>query len=515
MQRLLKATLDQLILFVLIIVLIGALLSSNFQNLIQFNLYLGVVAVIGLLLSLFPKIRTTLANSLNRLNHIYVAAILIIAYQCVLIINLSAQFGDDASRVMATAMGKINYYYFAVNPNNLGLLSFERPIYLISQALGISNFLLVLNVVNVILVDVAVSLLILTLRAHLSQKLLWIAVPFCFLLSPWLIVFYTDLAVLPFLAGELWSIHFLITHLNTASRKTLVGVSLAFGFSAYMAYHLKPSAGILTIAVIMELLIALIWPFSKSALGTKLKNRQLLIAIAVILATFGLATGINHTWVSHQHLASVNKNIALQPSHFMLMGLNKESGGRFNGYDYNYSLRYHTAASQNQANFKLIQKRLAHFGIVNLVKFLIVKNYHNTSDGSLGWTNDTQFTEFPSLKHHAFVRSFFYPYGSRQATYFVAAQLVWIGLLIGTLFSFLDRSLFARILRLGTLGILLFLLLFEGGRSRYLIQAFPMIFSLAVIGWTKLRVLLWEHRIIHFDGTRLQTTLRRLILGRP
>lgn len=507
MQRILKGTIDQLILLALVIALVGALLSTNFQNLTQFNLGLGVVVIIGLLLAILPKVRTTIAGWLKHLNTIWAAAILIIAYQLTLIFSLSAQFGYDGWVVMQTAMGKANYYYFTVNPNNLGLLSFERGLYLLSHTLGATNFLLVLNFANLILVDVAILLLTLTLRQHLNRKFLWVAVPFCFLLGPWLIVFYTDLAVLPFLAGQLWALHFLITKLTTTSRRSLIGVSIVFGLCTYMAYHLKPSAFILTIAIIIELLIALI------SNKTIVKNRQLWLSLAIIFVSFGLAIGVNQYWIGHQNLAAVNKNTAMQPTHFLMIGLNPKSGGTFSDEDYRYSLSYHTAASQNRANLARTKQRLADMGPVKVAQFLIGKNYRNTSDGSLGWTNDTQFSKWPSLEHHKFVRSFFYLYGSRRAIYFVAAQLVWVSILIGALFSFLDRSLFARILRLATFGILLFLLIFEGGRSRYLIQALPMIFSLSVIGWTKLKVTLRERQIFSFDWTQFQTTLRRLILG--
>ncbi|KRK17519.1 hypothetical protein FD22_GL000936 [Loigolactobacillus coryniformis subsp. coryniformis KCTC 3167 = DSM 20001] len=46
--------------------------------------------------------------------------------------------------------------------------------------------------------------------------------------------------------------------------------------------------------------------------------------------------------------------------------------------------------------------------------------------------------------------------------------------------SFLERTFLFRVLRMTFFGLLIFLLFFEGGRSRYMIQFLPVIYILAV-----------------------------------
>lgn len=513
MQRILRTFFNQLTLLALLIAFICALIALNLQNVSQFNFGLGIVLAVILLLWLSPLTLKSLMG-LNRLNRFWFVAVVIIGYQLILLVSLSEQFGYDAATVMQTAMGHANYYYFSINPNNLNLLFLEHGLYVISQALKFHNFLVVLNVVNLIFVDIAVALVALTLKRHLSRKIRWSIIPFSFLLAPWIMVFYSDTVVLPLIALELFALHNLITQNASASNAQLklIGSGVLLGFSAFFAYSFKPSTIILTIAIVIELLISLLFPFNKATLTAKIKNRMTLISAVTVLASFGLAMGVTQIYTSQQHIMFVNKKGALQPSHFILMGMNSQSGGRFSGADYDYSLKHaQTPATQNRANYALIKKRLTNFGVMGYLKFLIEKNYHNTSDGTLGWSDDNQFSE-PALTPHAFVRSFFYQEGSRRSIYFVAAQLVWISIMFGTLFSLFDSSLFARILRLSVLGTLLFLLIFEGGRSRYLIQAFPMIYMLSIIGWTQLITYLKNQQSVTANLTQFSAALRHAML---
>ncbi|ATO55039.1 hypothetical protein ATO00_09950 [Loigolactobacillus coryniformis subsp. coryniformis] len=85
-----------------------------------------------------------------------------------------------------------------------------------------------------------------------------------------------------------------------------------------------------------------------------------------------------------------------------------------------------------------------------------------------------------NLKKHAFMRSFFYNFGSRLSIHRAIDQVLWILILLGVMLSFLERTFLFRVLRMTFFGLLIFLLFFEGGRSRYMIQFLPVIYILAV-----------------------------------
>ncbi|ALX88028.1 hypothetical protein LCAM36_2481 [Lacticaseibacillus paracasei] len=66
-------------------------------------------------------------------------------------------------------------------------------------------------------------------------------------------------------------------------------------------------------------------------------------------------------------------------------------------------------------------------------------------------------------------------------------QVVWLLALVGILLSLVKvnpvKDKWVSILILSMLGAFLYLLLFEGGRSRYLIQYLPTLIPLSAWGW--------------------------------
>ncbi|MFD0898607.1 glycosyltransferase family protein [Loigolactobacillus binensis] len=504
-----RHVLDRMILGLVALTLVGAMVSTNLINTRQFGLILTTVFVLAFILIGLRVPQARLIKWLAWLKQPWFLILLVSGYQIALLIGLSTQVGYDAGTVLSTAMGAHNDYYFSVNPNNLGLLFIERVLFLLAQALGLANFKLILNGVNLVLIDAAIFLIGLTLKTYLHKKQHWSLLPLCFLLAPWIVVFYSDTAVLVFVALMILLVYTGAQRVKQPAYplKKLIGFSLLFGGATFFAYILKPSAIIFVLAVVLELLYCLVWSPQKQYWRALLFSRRVLILFAVTWLTFGGLKLTEQVILSQQTLVSVNQEKAMLPSHFVLMGMNPKTGGGYSGADYNRSSSYPDPKSQQRANLRLIKQRLQHFGVVGYIKFLIHKNYNNSSDGTLGWSNDNQLGE-PSLKQHHFIRSFFFIYGSRQAVYFVAAQIIWIGILLGVIFSWLDSSVFARSLRLSLFGTLLFLLLFEGGRSRYLIQALPMIYILAVIGWTRVgasHLLTLDWRV----GDRLVTHLFR------
>lgn len=488
MKNIISKGIDQVILFLLVISLVGALISTNLANTYQFGFIVGTLIIFGMVLAVLPLPKDKVGSLSRFFKQPWLFFLVVLAYQVLLVVSLTGEIGYDAYTIKHAAMGNPDYYYFSVYPNNLGLLFLMRFLYVITHALGITNFTLALNFINIIFIDITIFLIWYFLKKYLKKSILWGLFPFAFLLAPWLVVFYSDTTVLPFTAAMIVTLYELLQNFNNKqySAKKLYGLSAIFGISTFCAYALKPSTFIFVIAIVVELALnLLIKPFPKRSVG-KILTRQVGLIVAVMILSFGVLKVGETVLVDHQHLVAVNKEVAMQPSHFILMGMNQKSGGRFSDDDYHYSTSFKNPKAQNSGNWRLIRQRLKKIGAVNYIRFLFVKNYTNTSDGTLGWSNDSQFSKTPSLNKNKFIRSFFFLYGSRQAVYFVIAQLTWIIILSGVIFSFFDRSLFVRILRMSVLGLLLFLLIFEGGRSRYLIQSFPVIYILAVIGWHQL-----------------------------
>ena len=67
-----------------------------------------------------------------------------------------------------------------------------------------------------------------------------------------------------------------------------------------------------------------------------------------------------------------------------------------------------------------------------------------------------------------------YIYGKNVANFRFIAQFIWLIILSCIFFGWHNKSQTTQTIRLGITGAFLFLLLFEGGRSRYIIQFLPL-----------------------------------------
>ena len=79
--------------------------------------------------------------------------------------------------------------------------------------------------------------------------------------------------------------------------------------------------------------------------------------------------------------------------------------------------------------------------------------------------------------------SYIYPDGKRLFDFKFLAQLCWVILIGIILFGLSDREEFSQTMRLAIIGLMMFLLMFEGGRTRYLIQFLPCFIILASLCW--------------------------------
>lgn len=503
MQRFIRKFIDFIIMLVVILTLADLCASTNLDGQIIGGI-LAVVTVIGYIIFLarrhvinwFPL--PARLSTVLRSKWLFLALALI--YQLTLLIGLASETGFDTGIVKwgasSTTITDGSYLdtYFSHNPNNLGLLFAERFIF---RFTGAAHFTIVLDIINLLLIDLAILLVALTLKRHLQRPIVWSLLPFIALISPWIVVVYSDTAVLPFVAAMVYLLDNLIHQFASTAKLSHTILSAALlGFVTWAAYVLKITALIILIALVLELLIKLLKKqthFNWSRLG---------IATGTFIVIFGLFFGANKAFLSHQQLLSLDQNITELPSHYIMMGMNKDTLGGYSQDDFLLSTQQPTKKAQQKANMAEIQKRLRNFGIIGYAHFLLVKHAANVGDGTLGWLQEGDFFNKPNLNHHPFIRSFFYPGGTRLRFYQTIAQVLWIITFFGVLFSFADRSFIARVLRMALFGLFVYVLFFEGGRSRYLIQFLPVISTLSVIGWYQFKIIATHHTLFKLNLKR-------------
>ncbi|GEO63543.1 TIGR03766 family XrtG-associated glycosyltransferase [Companilactobacillus nantensis] len=367
--------------------------------------------------------------------------------------------------------------YYSLNPNNM-------PIMLLMHQLALffhSKSWLLFDFITVFLVDLSALFNILCIEIINHKKIplamyihaLWL------MLFPMIIVPYTDAWVLPLVS--LYTLLYVLLRYGKFAWGWKIPIALLCGVSIVLAYFMKPSAIVGVIAIILiEFLYLFKGKFSKE----KLVNEFIFLLIVIIgmVPTYS----ITNYAIDHQKYIVVNTSRAIPPIHFMSMGASGDGG--YNAKDALMMAKLPNKQAQVDYSKKMLIKRLKKMGFVGYIKFLFKKHANNTTDGTFAWIKEGHFIRGntkPSHKGFAGkMRNFFYLYGTNLGDFRYIAQVWWVFLLATIAFNWKDNRKLIQMLRLTIIGGFIFLLLFEGGRSRYLIQYLPAFLILATLSWS-------------------------------
>ncbi|ERL64563.1 hypothetical protein [Schleiferilactobacillus shenzhenensis] len=364
--------------------------------------------------------------------------------------------------------------YFSYNPNNLLLLYLYRTVQGVMNLFGRPLSWTGLAVVNAFGIAGAGVLLLLTLSKLFSREaalvgyLLWLLL---IGITPWVIVPYTDTFVLLPLAAALYCG---VTLIGTAHRRTRLIAGFLLGLFAVISYEMKASAIVFLIAAVPIVLLRLV-PWRKA-------GRQPLLAAGV--AVLGLAVGYGGFQAVNavQPLVTIHRAMATPASHYLMIGA--KGTGQFNQSDADHTRSIKNPQQRSASDFHIWEQRIASMGWNGYRRFAAVKMAATTQDGTYSWGEEggDRFLDREGPRRSGqlaeTLQSFVYPFGSRIRYYRQAAQLIWIWFwaivclaLVGSLFT---RRAAIDWLVISLLGSFLFLMLFEAGRTRYMIQFVPL-----------------------------------------
>lgn len=298
------------------------------------------------------------------------------------------------------------------------------------------------------------------------------------LLFPSIIMPYTDAWVLP-LVSLIFLSYFVLVHQPWPITIRSIG-ALGLGCSTAATYFMKPSAIIPLISItIIEVLYWLAQAHHWTPRGIITTTAAVIIIGAGGLTTYGATNRAieNQTYIQLQNWRSI------PAIHFMSMGI--YGNGGYSEKQAEEMAILQTKKAKTDYSKRLLFARLKKLGVVGYFQFLIRKQGNNTADGTFGWLKEGHFfreNQKPSRRGLSnILKNFIYLYGRNIADFRFAAQAWWIFLLTLIALGWGPRRKIIQILRLTLIGGFLFLLLFEGGRSRYLIQYLPCILLLAVL----------------------------------
>ena len=373
--------------------------------------------------------------------------------------------------------------YLSQNPNNS---MFFYITYLYSRVLNLfvtnpSNWFY-WQIFNLLILDVGFLLLFKASKQIFSEQVSYAVLYLCLFslsLSPWILVPYTD----TFAFSLISLIFYVFGKMKKCSGKLIrIFLLVVLGLLLGVAFLLKPSSIIFFIALIILEFVQVI--------TSRKSQRSNVIKKIMFVVLFFLATITAFSiFQKNQNFIKLDNNKSKPAIHFIMMGLKNEGGYNQEDSDIVNGIDGH---ENKEAYIKNeIRVRLKNFGFFGYMKFLMKKHFNNTSNGDFGWGRDgtPQRPEKESTSKFQFIlRDWYYQQGNRTNNIRFFMHLMW---LITLLFSFSvvfiklrdnEYSNLIYILMLSVLGAFMYLLIFEGGRSRYLIQFLPIFYILAGVG---------------------------------
>ncbi|MCD5003728.1 glycosyltransferase family 39 protein [Enterococcus saccharolyticus] len=484
---------DYLYFIIIILMIFGAVRSKNFNVENLSNSFWGIVLVIliGILIFNFkPSFKKWGQEWFKAFNNLFIDRIgrislslfvLAILLQIVILLNVSMPIGWD----VGTLYRGVNTFpnsnpwisvYLSENPNNSLFFFLMYGYKMVLGFFKIDSTWLTWQLLNIVLLDLGIVLIFKATYRIFGKTIAYVATyltSMSLMFSPWILVPYTDIIIIPVIA----LIMFLYSKIKVDSINLKELILL--GFFITVSYLLKPSSVVFLIA---WFLISLIRVGMKETANLKQNTIKILICISVILLTF---FGFNF-FKSHQKAISYDDNKAKPWTHFVMMGLNGDGG--YSREDSEKTKSLGTQEEKKDYTIKIIKERLNQFGLLGYTKFLVYKFFKFSSDGDFGWGYDGQQQQFSTKsknKLQTMLRDFYSQDGKRTHNIRFYMQIIWMITLIGMLFAFRYNDYRDVLFKLTILGVVAYLLLFEAGRSRYLIQYIPFFFILSAFGWTK------------------------------
>ncbi|GAF38635.1 integral membrane protein [Agrilactobacillus composti DSM 18527 = JCM 14202] len=460
--------------------------SPNFKMVHFFGHYwakiIGICVTLILLWLLWrPKVRHWLKNFAFSWRWAALGVVVLFAYQMVMYWQLTLIPNWDPGTIMNNVPENTSYFYFSVNYNNTLLLLLEKGLWHMLVPGLFSQFTSALLVVNAIVLDSALLAVYTIGRRlkdqHLASLLFCLGLLF-WGLSPWILVFYSDtlgifaIAFLMLVAILLWQAQ------RTWQRLVWAGV---YGLLALISFWLKPTSLIFSIAFLLVVLV--------KALRQSSTWRQKLVGLVCILGIAGILGGGSKLYTNYIYSTmtfqmwgqqkKLNPALRMPPTHFIAMGLTLIGG--FNPEDTKASYEAPTYQARDEMNRQKIKTRLKNYGVWRYLNFLILKFNNNIGNGNFTWDGDVTFraknNPRPLNLISRFSRALNYGKAKLRDPMRFVNQITWILLLLMSWVSVLANPKTGRWLlrtcQLTVVGVLIYLLIFEGGTSRYVFMWLP------------------------------------------
>ena len=419
----------------------------------------------------------------------------------IILANLTyADCGWDCGIVVRQAVNLLNgenfdTHYFAVCSNNIGILLISKYVLKFTSlftTVTLQNAFFSMIIFNIVMIDISAVLTFYLCKKLLGNKSAYFSLLFIvplILFSPYIIVPYTDTITMLFPIAIMYT-YVIIKEEKEPVKKNIL--ALIEGILVVTGFFIKPTAIIMMIAIaIIELL-----QINK----TKIKDSLVLIAMFAIGCIISY-TG--YSYLKNKNLGSLisdedYEKYSMSFTHFLKMGMSQTESGNplptknktlYGSYSENDALTTQGIIRKDEKqkeNLRTVKKRLQDFGIKGYIKFLYNKANWILSDGTFFYGEEGTFwtsEHYNNSEIGKFIQELINKDDVKYQTVTVnIMQTLWILIIIGLVFSYNKKQddNFA-ILKLSIIGIVIFLLLFEG-RARYIVNHLPIFIIIGVCG---------------------------------
>lgn len=406
--------------------------------------------------------------------------VLILIWQLVMILSISGFSTWDPGIIILQATGQKQWVpdYFSYNQNTLPLMFFEHLVWRLIGSPSYKVLTIVLNIINMVLVDISVYLLLKYEKQQLSKKTLnYILICICLLMlvTPWICLPYSDPLSFAFTI-------FAYLGLKSLNERYSLLKAIIVGTLIAVNYFIKPSTVIILIAYII---VSFVFTISSKELISNLLKK-----LTIIFATMFVLIGGFNLYKSHNSIIKIDNSKALNLVHFADMGI--QGTGGYYLPDVDHDIKIKDPKERLKSDKEIWFKRFNKMGPLKYQAFLVRKQVANTEDGSFHWGKEGEFINSFSRSQYFLPRKLFLDSDGiarkYQETFAIVIQLCWIILLVNLVFVLQRSDYNSQFLKYAIVGFFSFLLIFESGRSRYLIQFLPLIILLSGIGYENLKL---------------------------
>ena len=497
-QRLSNYVVNIFLITLLTISLIGAITQASLMQEVlssKKNIVYTILVLIFVLIFIFRKKFNKLIEYLFTSKKRFfltciIAFLCLIFYQLNIIQALTGSMDLDPAFIYSLIIGKPmrGSSYFSWYPNLLLLLNIENAFYKLLGKPDIYIYLKSLNYVNMVLIDLGLVFITLTVKKQLGRGkafLTLVASIFLFGITPHIVIPYSDNW-----AFFLTSLYIFLLSTSYTNKKFNFKPALLFcmGITSALIYKIKPST---TISLIATLLIIVVFMIkNKKEYFNFLFIKKSLKALIIFVLPFCLTISVCNYYAHNNGLVKIEKGYSASPLHFMAMGLHGDGG-----YWQEFNDKDQALPRELKKDYEInaIKKDIKDFrSFSNFVTFLIRKQQSNTdlaswqrNSGPISWNVSPKLkvkNHFQFLLRKVFIQNNYFQWNGVLA--FI--QLIWIFVIALMTLSWKNDDFFVQILKYTAIGGFLFLLLFEGDTSRYMIQYLPIMLVLSSYGINEL-----------------------------